>query len=101
MAVASRRLAVLFQLAVQVVVDRSYDVSLVVFGHVCRTQADEVVVVGCVDFLFSLSHLIISLVFSDSQVFDYCAVFWQIKVWVPDVALLSLLQVYVGFVLER
>ena len=82
------------------VVDGFCDVSLVVFGHVCGTQADEVVVVGRVDPLFSLGHFVVGLVSGDSQVFDYCAVFWQVKVGMPDVALLPLLQVYVGFVLE-
>ena len=83
------------------VVDGFYDVSLVVLGHVCGTQADEVVVVGCVDLLFSVGHLIVGLVSGDSQVFDYCAIFWQVKIWVPDVSLLPLLQIYVGFVLKR
>ena len=76
MAVAACRLAVLFQLSVQVVVDGLYDVSLVVFGHVGRPQADKVVVVGRVDLLFSLSHLIIGLVSGDSEVFDYCVALW-------------------------
>jgi len=44
-----------------VVVDGLYNVSLVIFGHVCGTQADEVVVVSRVDLLFPFGHFIMGL----------------------------------------